>query len=42
MLHSEVSNFKGEYYSLDDARNEPRPVQPQIPIWVGGGGEKRT
>ena len=24
------------------ARNEPRPVQAKLPIWVGGGGEKRT
>jgi F420-dependent oxidoreductase-like protein len=42
LLHGEVSNFKGEYYSLNDARNEPRPVQDKMPIWIGGGGEKRT
>ena len=24
------------------ARNEPRPIQDALPIWIGGGGEKRT
>ena len=27
---------------LNEARNEPRPVQAKLPIWIGGGGEKRT
>ena len=42
LLHDEVSSFDGRYFSLHEARNEPRPVQPKIPIWIGGGGEKRT
>ncbi len=42
LLHEEVSSFSGEYFSLHEARNEPRPVQAAMPIWVGGGGEKRT
>ncbi|MEO7372274.1 MAG: LLM class flavin-dependent oxidoreductase [Ilumatobacteraceae bacterium] len=42
LLHSEVTDFTGEYFSLTDARNEPRPVQAKLPIWVGGAGEKRT
>ena len=42
MLHSEASNFEGKYFTTRDARNEPRPVQDKMPIWVGGGGEKRT
>ncbi len=42
MLHTEASNFEGKYFSTTDARNEPRPVQAKMPIWVGGGGEKRT
>jgi alkanesulfonate monooxygenase SsuD/methylene tetrahydromethanopterin reductase-like flavin-dependent oxidoreductase (luciferase family) len=37
-----VSNFDGKYFQLKDARCEPRPVQAELPIWVGGGGEKRT
>jgi F420-dependent oxidoreductase-like protein len=42
LLHEEVSNFSGTHFTLVDARNEPRPVQAKIPIWIGGGGEKRT
>lgn len=42
LLHHEVTTFTGSTWSLTDARNEPRPVQARIPLWVGGGGEKRT
>ena len=42
LLHDEVSSFDGRWFQLRDARNEPRPVQAKLPIWVGGGGEKRT
>jgi len=42
LLRDEVSNFEGTYFSLKDARCEPRPLQAELPIWVGGGGEKRT
>ena len=32
----EVSNFQGEYFSLHDAVNSPKPVQqPHPPIWLG-------
>ncbi|HEX4905121.1 MAG TPA: TIGR03560 family F420-dependent LLM class oxidoreductase [Acidimicrobiales bacterium] len=42
LLHDEVSTFEGKWFQLREARNEPRPVQAQLPIWVGGGGEKKT
>lgn len=42
LLHDEVTDFEGEWFQLRQARNEPRPVQAKLPIWVGGGGEKRT
>ena len=42
LLHDEVSTFEGKWFQLQDARNEPRPLQAKLPIWVGGGGEKRT
>ncbi len=42
LREEEVSNFDGQYFQLKDARCEPRPVQAELPIWVGGGGEKRT
>lgn len=42
LLHDDFTTFDGEYFQLTDARNEPRPIQTKLPIWVGGGGEKRT
>lgn len=35
-------NFKGEYYTLDDAPFAPQPIQKKLPVLIGGGGEKRT
>jgi alkanesulfonate monooxygenase SsuD/methylene tetrahydromethanopterin reductase-like flavin-dependent oxidoreductase (luciferase family) len=37
-----VSNFAGQHYRLSNARNNPKPLQPRVRIWIGGGGEKRT
>lgn len=42
LLHDDVTTFEGSHFTLTEARNEPRPVQPKLPIWIGGGGEKRT
>jgi F420-dependent oxidoreductase-like protein len=42
LLHDEVTTFDGRWFTLNQARNEPRPAQAKLPIWVGGGGEKRT
>jgi F420-dependent oxidoreductase-like protein len=42
LLHDEVTSFEGRWFTLRGARNEPRPAQQRLPIWVGGGGEKRT
>lgn len=43
LLRDESVNFAGRYYTLTDARNEPKGVQrPHPPIVIGGGGEKRT
>jgi len=42
LLHDDVTNFSGNHFTLTEARNEPRPVQAKLPIWIGGGGEKRT
>jgi F420-dependent oxidoreductase-like protein len=39
----ETTSFRGQYFQLSDARNEPKPIQqPHPPICVGGSGEKRT
>jgi F420-dependent oxidoreductase-like protein len=42
LLHDDVTDFQGQHFTLTAARNEPRPVQAKLPIWIGGGGEKRT
>ena len=42
LLREAVADFKGEHFTLTEARCEPKPVQAQLPIWVGGGGEQRT
>ena len=42
LLREEVTNFSGEHVQLTEARCEPKPLQRQLPIWVGGSGEKRT
>lgn len=35
------STFQGKYYALDDAANEPKPIQrPRPPITIGGAGER--
>lgn len=36
------TTFTGEHYQLVDAPLEPKPVQPALPLLIGGDGEKRT
>jgi F420-dependent oxidoreductase-like protein len=42
LLRDDVTDFEGQWFRLQQARCEPKPVQPQLPIWIGGQGEKRT
>jgi F420-dependent oxidoreductase-like protein len=43
LLTQETTDFDGDFFTLSEARNEPKPVQkPRPPIVVGGRGEKRT
>jgi F420-dependent oxidoreductase-like protein len=42
LLHEGRCSLEGRHVVLRDARNEPRPVQARVPVWVGGGGERRT
>jgi alkanesulfonate monooxygenase SsuD/methylene tetrahydromethanopterin reductase-like flavin-dependent oxidoreductase (luciferase family) len=43
LLTQETTTFKGDYYRLIDARNEPKGLQrPHPPICIGGSGERRT
>jgi F420-dependent oxidoreductase-like protein len=36
------TDFDGEYFELENAPLEPKPMQRPLPLLVGGGGEKRT
>ena len=42
MLREPRTTFKGSYFHVDGAPNQPGPVQTPLPLLVGGGGEKRT
>ncbi len=42
LLRNEVTDFAGQHFRLTDARCEPKPLQAELPIWIGGGGERRT
>ena len=40
LLDGESVTHHGEHYQLKDARCDPRPVQPHVPLLVGGGGRR--
>lgn len=43
MLENEETTFEGEYFTVKNARNEPKgPQRPHPPIVIGGKGERRT
>ena len=37
-----VVTFEGEHYRVDGAIVRPRPLQDTIPMWIAGGGERKT
>lgn len=42
MLTEPRASFQGKYYAVDEAVNNPKPIQkPHPPIMIGGAGEKR-
>ena len=42
MLRGEAPTARGEHYHASQVRNDPPPLQPALPILVGGDGEKVT
>jgi F420-dependent oxidoreductase-like protein len=42
LLRQDTTDFDGQWFQLRNARCEPKPVQAELPIWVGGAGEQRT
>jgi F420-dependent oxidoreductase-like protein len=43
MLTDEETTFAGKYFTVTNARNEPKgPQQPHPPVAIGGIGERRT
>ncbi len=42
MLDCEPFDYEGTYYTLRSALGAPRPVQPKIPIFIGGRGPELT
>jgi alkanesulfonate monooxygenase SsuD/methylene tetrahydromethanopterin reductase-like flavin-dependent oxidoreductase (luciferase family) len=37
-----VTSAPGSHYAFDDLRLSPLPIQPHLPIMIGGSGEKKT
>ncbi|HKY13606.1 MAG TPA: LLM class flavin-dependent oxidoreductase [Microthrixaceae bacterium] len=42
LLREERFDFEGSWFTMNDAVCDPKPLQPALPLWVGGGGERRT
>ncbi len=42
LLDGERVSHQGRFYTFNDALVAPRPVQPHLPILVGGSGPKKT
>lgn len=42
LFSQEAANFEGEFYQLRNAPLVPKPKQENLPLLIGGGGEKVT
>lgn len=42
LLQEDAVTFEGRWIQLREARVYPKPLQPRLPLWIGGAGERRT
>ena len=42
LYNEPVANFSGDFYQIEAASLEPKPLQQPLPLLIGGGGEKVT
>ena len=42
LFNNDYFDFDGEFYQLKNAAMEPKPKQDNLPLMIGGGGEKVT
>jgi alkanesulfonate monooxygenase SsuD/methylene tetrahydromethanopterin reductase-like flavin-dependent oxidoreductase (luciferase family) len=42
LLDGETVSHAGRFYTFHDALCEPRPIQPRLPILIGGSGPRKT
>jgi F420-dependent oxidoreductase-like protein len=42
LLDGERFSHEGRFYTFHDAVCEPRPIQPRLPILIGGSGPRKT